>query len=189
MHNALFSQYLIFQEHYSDLKYVNNEGSIYCLWLLQCWLLWPGSRRESLLRYSLEYDTGFCIVFTHSSRTQPLFFSVLVLCHQCKTRPVLTRAAHIQDPWKPTNWLVLQRSGWDLALVFSPGKNYILDKRNSPHFSPAFFLYATMHKRQLLLSDLSIFLIKSLISKKTGVQITFSIQSQNLITAFSFFHH
>jgi len=44
-----------------------------------------------------------------------------------------------------------------------------------------------MRERQLFLSDLFLFLTKILISKKTGVQITFSIQLQNLITAFSFF--
>lgn len=50
-----------------------------------------------------------------------------------------------------------------------------------------FFLCTTLHERQLLLSDVFLFLIKSLISKKAGVQITFSIQLQDLITAFSFF--
>lgn len=81
VHNAHFSQHLILQEKYPCLKYASNEGSIYFLFLqfLQCWLLWPGGRRESLLRYSLEYDTGFHAVFTHSSRSQSLFLSVLCL--------------------------------------------------------------------------------------------------------------
>lgn len=79
--SAHFSRHLILQEQQSHLKYVSSEGSIYCLFLSfpQCWLLWPGGRRESLLRYSLEYNTSFHAVFTHSSRTQSLFFSVLFL--------------------------------------------------------------------------------------------------------------
>lgn len=130
-------------------------------------------------------------MFPHCLHTlpepKPSFSLCCALSHQCKTRPVLTRAAHIQDPWEPTNWSVPRRSCQDLALDFSPGKNYTLEERDSSHYSPAFFFCATMHERQLFLSDLFLFLIKSLISKKTGVQITFSIQLQNLITAFSFF--
>lgn len=81
VHNAHFSQHLILQEQYPYVKYVSNEGSIYCLFLefLLPWLLWPGGRRESLLRYSLEYHTGFHSLHTLFQNPIPLF-----LCAVCR---------------------------------------------------------------------------------------------------------